>query len=197
MNFDKSSKTATATAVYAGLLWDLSGKAHRLADAFQERWLPWFDHIQATPPMTARAWVSVASVMFYAVRVLELPPARYRPAYRWVAHIAGAVQAGTQGWSQSVRPWKDAAKVLRGFLPTLRENSWVTYMPLRKCPYDVWSDSSLRGWAHLLTKAGTLKVLAGKYGSWKYDEAIDMLELRASVWLVTAVIKAAPPGTHW
>ena len=85
--------------------------------------------------------------------------------------------------------------LMREFKSILATNAWVTYMPMRRCAWDVWSDASLTGWAYLLTRTGTEDVLGGYYGRFMVREAIHVLELRASVWLIERVVQVVPQGT--
>ena len=53
--------------------WGLKGKRHRLAGGFVSKWVVW--HGALPHAVQLRAWVSTCAVMFYALRVLMLPPA--------------------------------------------------------------------------------------------------------------------------
>ena len=186
---DKSSQEALRIVTYAGVEWDMAEKRHRLGAKFIAKWSRWFVRIQTIDEMPLSNWISIASVVMYSLRVRLTPTAGWRPIYKWVSHASSRVQSGDWTWERVVQPWADSLELMRGYESTLRDNAWVMFHTSVSLHVDLWSDASLDGWAFLLAHDET--VLGGLWGNVRFDERIDIIELRTAVYQIARVVEAA------
>ena len=102
---------------------------------------------------------------------------------------------GSLTWATKLVPWSSTIACMRSFYDTLKENEWVPHVLRHTACFDIWTDSSLRGYAACFCPHDTRFVLGGWYGPWWHHEEIHILELRVAVYAIRRALRVVPDNT--